>query len=443
MAEFVCERVKSCKYKPVETLEAIAESIGLPVEKLVKLNANENVYGAPPEVLEEVSKACHWVYPDPAQLKLRSALAKLHEDDGVTDANVCAGAGSDDILDIVLRVVCPSTIVISTPTFGMYSFLGKAAGMNVIEVPRRKDFTVDGDAVIAAIQDNNATVCFLPSPNNPTGTMLPNDVTEAILGVSSCLLVLDEAYADFCDTSAMPLFRKYDNLVIARTFSKWAGLAGLRLGYSLAHADLTAAMLGIKQPYNVTTATEAAGLAALKHRGEILKSVNALRREKDRMYARIRDEISWLRPVPSDANFILNEVLGGLNAESVYMALRRKGVLIRYFGTQGGDLSNYIRISAGKPEHTDCVIDTVKAIGREKFSIAPPCRQYSLAESCLSGSSLSALRLGFIVQMGVCEHFALIFIISKKYGNMNMSSEVFVECQQPQPSHTISQRLCF
>lgn len=127
--------------------------------------------------------------------------------------------------------------------------------------------------------------------------------------------------------------------------------------------------MGIKQPYNVNTAAEAAGLAALKHRDEIMVSVRALRAEKDRMFQRISDEISWLRPVPSDANFVLNEVLGGLSALDVYNKLRAAGVIIRYFGSQGGDLSNYIRISAGKPEDTDRVMRTLKSIGAEHFKL--------------------------------------------------------------------------
>ena len=155
-----------------------------------------------------------------------------------------------------------------------------------------------------------AKLVFLPSPNNPTGTILPNAVAETILQEDT-ILVSDEAYADFCDVTALDLFQKYDNLIVCRTFSKWAGLAGLRLGYGIAHADLISVMMGIKQPYNVNTAAEIAGLAALKHRDEILVTVNALRAEKDRMWTRINEELSWLKPVPSDANFVLNEVVGG------------------------------------------------------------------------------------------------------------------------------------
>jgi len=158
--------------------------------------------------------------------------------------------------------------------------------------------------------------------------------------------------------------------MVCRTFSKWAGLAGLRLGYGIGHPDIVSPMMAIKQPYNVNTASEAAGLAALKHRDEIMASVNALRAEKDRMFQRLTDEISWLRPVPSDANFVLNEV-HGVPAVDVYQELRKRGVIIRFFGSQGGDLSNYIRISAGKPSDTDRVLDTLKEIGKEKFLLSP------------------------------------------------------------------------
>lgn len=208
----------------------------------------------------------------------------------MTEQNVVAGAGSDDILDVVLRVVSPESIVICTPTFGMYSFLGKASGINVIEVPRLPDFNVDVPAVVAAIRQHKATLCFLPSPNNPTGTVLPNADAETILK-EDCLLVVDEAYADFCDTTAMPLLATHQNLMVCRTFSKWAGLAGLRLGYGVGHVDLVTPMMAIKQPYNVNTASEAAGLAALRHRDEIMVSVRALRAEKDRMFKRLTEEV--------------------------------------------------------------------------------------------------------------------------------------------------------
>lgn len=369
---FISDKLKGASYKPVEILENIAASIGKPVEELVKLNANENIYGAPQSVLDELDKSGqgHFIYPDPTQMKLRTALADLHKEHGVKLENVVAGAGSDDILDIIMRLVSPEVVVISTPTFGMYTFLGKISGIKVIEVKRNSDFTVDVDAIVAAVRKHKAKLVFLPSPNNPTGTILPNAVAETILQEDT-ILVSDEAYADFCDVTALDLFQKYDNLIVCRTFSKWAGLAGLRLGYGIAHADLISVMMGIKQPYNVNTAAEIAGLAALKHRDEILVTVNALRAEKDRMWTRINEELSWLKPVPSDANFVLNEVVGGLVAEDVYQSLRASGVIIRYFGKQGGDLSNYIRISAGKPEDTDRVLSTLADIGSKFFKLTP------------------------------------------------------------------------
>ena len=111
-----------------------------------------------------------------------------------------------------------------------YKFLGTLAGVEVIDVPRRPDFSVDIDAVCAAIRKYKASICFLPSPNNPTGTVLPNSACEQILQ-EDCLLVCDEAYADFCDVTALDLFSKYDNLIVCRTFSKWAGLAGTALSH--------------------------------------------------------------------------------------------------------------------------------------------------------------------------------------------------------------------
>lgn len=336
------------------------------MDQLVKLNANENSYGTHPQVLEAMQRVDHSLYPDPAQIELRTALARLH---GVSIANVVAGAGCDDILDILVRMVGPQTIIISTPTFGMYAFLGKIANAKVVDVPRRTDFSVDVAGVVAAIRAHNSTLVFLPSPNNPTGTVLPNEDILTLLQ-EQCILVVDEAYTDFCDTSAEPLLAAHPNLVIGRTFSKWAGLAGLRLGYCVAHEKLVNIMLAIKQPYNVNTAAEAAGCAALAHRDEIMLSVAKLREAKDKLYISLA-ELPWLRPLPSEANFVLCEVLG-ISAVDVYEGLRRQGIIIRYFGSQGGQLQNYIRISAGKPEQMARCVVALMAVGRDLLQNSLP-----------------------------------------------------------------------
>eukprot|EP00730_Choanoeca_flexa_P017499 TRINITY_DN843_c0_g1_i1.p1 TRINITY_DN843_c0_g1~~TRINITY_DN843_c0_g1_i1.p1 ORF type:complete len:373 (+),score=100.27 TRINITY_DN843_c0_g1_i1:84-1202(+) len=364
VTRFVAPHLASASYSGVEPLEAIAKEIGIKVEDLIKLNANENVYGAPNSVIDAIAKVDHHVYPDPAQVKLRQALADML---GLKRENICCGAGSDDILDITIRMVCPSAIVTSIPTFGMYKFLGSVANINVVNVPRREDFNIDVDDIIAAIRENKATVVFLASPNNPTGTLVSNSDVERLCK-EEAIIVIDEAYAEFCDVTAMDLFGKYDNLVVSRTFSKWAGLAGLRLGYCAAHPDLIKVMLAIKQPYNVTTATEAAGLAALECREDIMKTVTQLRQEKDRMYKAL-SEFAWLEPVSSDANFLLIKVLR-IPAKQLYDALRKRGIIIRFFGSQGGDLHNYVRISAGKPSDTDAVLNALKEIEQEEKVMA-------------------------------------------------------------------------
>ena len=163
------------------------------------------------------------------------------------------------------------------------------------------------------------------------------------------IVVVDEAYIEFGGRTATGKLAKYGNLVILRTFSKWAALAGLRVGYALCHPDLALRMMAIKQPYNVNIAADVAARAAIEHRGQIQETVRSIVAERDRM-ARLLAGTGWLRPLPSEANFVLFEVQGR-SALEVRDGLRRQGVLVRHYNRP--DLHNYIRISAGRPEDTD------------------------------------------------------------------------------------------
>ena len=340
-------------YAPVQPLDVLAEEIGVPVAEIVKLDANENLYGAPEAVREAAASAPLHIYPDPDQTALRAAIADYL---GVRPEQVAAGAGSDDLLDVVLRLTLPAATASATPTFGMYGFLSGIAGMRHVEVPRRADYGLDLGGLRAAVEAG-AGVVFIASPNNPTGNAAGLEEIEALCALDA-LIVVDEAYAEFAGTSAVPLLDAHPNLVVLRTFSKWAGLAGLRVGYAVAHADLVEPMLAIKQPYNVNAAGDAAARAALAHRDALMANVRAIVAERERL-SREAGALGWLAPHPSDANFVLFDVKGG-DAGAIAAALRERGVLVRRYDRP--DLANKLRISAGRPRDTDRLLDALKEV---------------------------------------------------------------------------------
>lgn len=337
-------------YKPVLPLEELAREIGCAPGELAKLDANENLYGPAPSVLEAIANADHHIYPDPGSTGLREGLADYL---GVGPGMIVCGAGSDDLIDILIRLCLPRAIAIAPPTFGMYSFLAKISRVGVIEASRKPDFSLDYDAIRTAVADG-AKLVFLASPNNPTGNLCPDPEIRKLCELDA-LVVVDEAYAEFAGHSAVPLIREHPNLVVLRTFSKWAGLAGLRVGYSVADPGLSERMMAIKQPYNVNVAADVAARAALAHRGEVMESVRMLVAERDSIVERLA-AFPYLHPYPSSSNFVLFRV-EGRDAGSLAQALRRDGVLVRHYNTAA--LRGCIRISAGRPQDTDRLVDAL------------------------------------------------------------------------------------
>jgi len=341
------------EYVPVKPLDVLAAEIGLPIERLVKLDANENLYGPHPEVVKAIQSAPFHIYPDPGQAALRESIAGFT---GVEAENIVAGTGADDLLDILIRLVMPSAIAIPTPTFGMYRFLAKISRAKPIEVPRRPNFDLDVVAIRHAVHDG-AGIVFLTSPNNPTGNPVNRAELEAICALET-LVVVDEAYVEFGGQSVVPMIAEHPNLVVLRTFSKWAGLAGLRVGYSVSDPSLAAHMMSLKQPYNVNVAADAGARAAIAHFAEIRETIACITAERDRM-AGLCAALGWMKPLPSQANFVLFR-LEGRDAAAVAMALRSRGVLVRYYDRP--DLANYIRISAGRPEDTDRLVAALREL---------------------------------------------------------------------------------
>ncbi|MBH76943.1 MAG: histidinol-phosphate transaminase [Dehalococcoidia bacterium] len=341
-------------YVSVKPLEVLATEIGVPVDELVKLDANENPYGTTLVVLEAAASVPLHIYPDPAQGRLRSDIAAYL---GVGPEQVVAGTGSDELLDLILRLTLPTATATATPTFGMYSFLSGIAGIRHVEVPRNSTFDLDLVGLRNAV-GSGAGVVFVASPNNPTGNAATLDEIEELCGLDA-LIVVDEAYAEFAGTSAIPLLERYENLIVMRTFSKWAGLAGLRVGYAVAHPDLVEPMLAIKQPYNVNVAADAAARAALAHRDELLATVRTIVVERDRLSHEV-GTLGWLVPYPSDANFVLFDVEKA-DASAIAASLRERGVLVRHYDR--ADLSNKLRISAGRPQDTDRLVKAFKEVG--------------------------------------------------------------------------------
>ena len=336
-------------YIPILPFEALSRKLGRAPETLLKLDANENPYGPLPAVLDALRTYPYYhIYPDPQQNELRDALAASL---GVPASLILPTHGADEMIDLLCRLFLgPDDHVLNCPpTFGMYEFDTALQGAHVVDVPRLADFAVDVAAIerCACYSEDAGTqspkLLFLTSPNNPSGNLLADDDLRRLLALPS-LIVLDEAYIDFADApSRAPWVLDHPNLVVLRTFSKAAGIAGLRLGYGICPPWLMPHLLTFKQPYNVNVAATVAGLATLRHSDEVAAVVERIKATRGRLYAGLA-AIDWLRPYPSHANFILCDVLGR-DARDVQRALEARGILVRYYDKPG--LRNCIRISVG------------------------------------------------------------------------------------------------
>jgi histidinol-phosphate aminotransferase len=345
------------EYTPIVPFEVLSQQLGRPVEEIVKLDANENPYGPVSAVREALAAfPFYHIYPDPEQRQLRAALAEYV---GVPAGLILPGHGADELLDLLCRLFLePGDAIINCPpTFGMYSFDAQLSGGRVLDAWRRADFSLDLAAIEAVAAAPRVKLLFLTSPNNPDGGLLtPSDLRRLL--ALPLLVVVDEAYIEFAglEHSVASWVASHANLVVLRTFSKWAGLAGLRLGYGIFPAWLMPHLWKFKQPYNVNVAATVAGLAALTHRHAVQPLVEALIAERERLRTALA-AFDFLQPLPSHANFVLCQVQGR-SAYELKQALARQGVLVRYYMKPG--LENTIRVSAGRPQDTDALLAALR-----------------------------------------------------------------------------------
>ena len=347
--------VNFATYHGVDPSEELARKAGIKPEDVIRLNANENPYGPLDKVSAALSGLPLHLYPDPNQRKLRAALGEYT---GQPVERIMAGAGGDEIIDLLMRLfIAPGQKVLDCePTFGMYSFSARLAEAEIVSVPRNSTWDIDIPAMLEAI-DDSARIVFLASPNNPTGNLLTERDARALLktGVIVCV---DETYYEFSGSTLSPLLDEYENLVILRSFSKWAGIAGLRVGYAIASSELIGHLMDIKQPYNINIAGEAAVLAALEHRVELLERAATLIEQRKRLEA-VVDEFPGISYYPSEANFLLCR-FERRTAEEAYVGLAQRGIFVRRFPQTVLDSS--LRISTGTPEQTDLLIDALRRV---------------------------------------------------------------------------------
>jgi histidinol-phosphate aminotransferase len=295
------------------------------------------------------------IYPDAAQGRLRR---QLQEYAGADASHIVAGCGSGELLDYILALfVRPGDEVLNCiPTFDMYRTRTLISGGKLVNVPRDDDYAVDIAAVKQAINEKTRLI-IIANPNSPTGTATPEADLLSLADTGLPLLV-DEAYYEFYGQTAVPLLERYPNLMVLRTFSKWAGLAGLRVGYGIFPPEIAGYLLKIKLPYNISVAALVAVSESLQDSDYLMERVKAIIGERERMFREL-ENVSWLEPVPSQANFIFCRVLRG-SAADLQHKLLLKGILVRYFDQPR--LQNNIRISVGRPEQTDTLLRVLKEL---------------------------------------------------------------------------------
>ncbi|TVO59213.1 histidinol-phosphate transaminase [Denitromonas ohlonensis] len=335
-------------YQPGKPISELAREMGLVEASIVKLASNENPLGISPMAKEAIARALLELarYPDGNGFALKAALS---ERTGVPMSGIVLGNGSNDVLELVARTFLTpgSEAVFSEHAFAVYPLATMAVGGKPVAVPA-KDFGHDLDAMAAAVTDKTGVI-FIANPNNPTGTFLPGPQIEAFLEKipERVLVVLDEAYTEYLSDDdrydAIGWLARFPNLLVSRTFSKAYGLAGLRVGYGLAHPSVIDLLNRVRQPFNVNSLALAAATAALADEEFLAKSAALNRRGMAQLTDAFRAmSLEW---IPSWGNFVTVKVGDG---DAINRKLLAQGVIVRPIAGYG--MPQWLRVSIGLPE---------------------------------------------------------------------------------------------
>lgn len=350
LCDFAPEYVRAIQpYQPGKPISELVRELELDEHSVIKLASNENPLGTSPLALEAMSKALNEVarYPDGSGFELKNALSERYN---VSPEQIILGNGSNDVLDLAARVFLKpgATAVYSQHAFAIYPLLVQAIGAHGISVPAR-DYSHDIAAMLDAITPETRIV-FIASPNNPTGTLSSaEELLHFLEHVShDVLVILDEAYYEYLPeankTNSITWLQQFPNLLITRTFSKAYGLAGIRVGFGLAHPDVANLMNRVRQPFNVSSIGLAGALAALQDT-EFVQRVYALNRAG---MLQLTDGLRKLgvEYIPSFGNFITFRIDGDpVNATNIYQSLLQQGVIVRPLGIY--EMPSHLRASIG------------------------------------------------------------------------------------------------
>ncbi len=328
--------------------------------RLIKLDMNESPYGPSPKtraVLAAFSETNR--YPDFGQAELRAAIGTYVGRD--PDSIIC-GAGLDDVLNTTMHaIIAPGDeVIISDPTFGVYRLLVSLYDGVIVNVPLDEEFRLRPQAILEAVTERTKLI-IICTPNNPTGNTLDPDAIETIVRESGCLVAIDEAYAEFSRTSSIGLMDRYPNVAIFRTMSKFAGLAGMRVGYGVYQPDLAALLApAIPAFHNVSLISRAAAIAALDDLEYLNGVVDRIVADRETLAANLA-EIPGVEPLPSATNFILMR-LPVDDAKPVVGELARRGIFVRDFPGASSGLRRYLRVTVGASEDNEVFLNELETI---------------------------------------------------------------------------------
>ncbi len=332
-----------------------------PIEAQIKINQNENPFGMPAAIKDEVlrrAQECDWArYPDFVPISLLTRLAI--QTGWITDG-VMAGNGSNEMIQSVVNATVEKgvRVVLPEPTFSVYRQVVNVAGGEIISVPLNDDLTFNIPRLASRIVSTKADLTIICSPNNPTGCTISRRDLSSILRNSVGLVVVDQAYAEFGGENFVPLLKDYRNLVILRTFSKAMAMGGLRVGYCLAAPELIREFSKAKMPYSLNFFSTMAAEAALENMHLLHPLVEKIIAERDRLFAELQ-LIKGLTPVPSKANFFVVRTV--MPPKELLQALIDREILIRDV-SKAPMLSDYVRISIGTPAENDRLLAALREI---------------------------------------------------------------------------------